>query len=266
MHVAGALTLVVLSNSSTIPGHDVHPARAAVPEQRVDVRRFVFIATDMPRTGAGGGGGGNRQPGPIRRAEGIGSDRITLRVAKPPTAAPAVDRERPESAEERSALPSVLLEAKPLASGSVEQVGLPTGGVTFGTSTGSGSGGGVGTGIGTGIGPGQGPGVGPGSGGGTGGGVYRPGGVVTMPRVVTEVKPTYTNDALQQRLQGTVVLELVVTRDGRPSQIRVIQSLDPEGLDERAVAAAAQWRFEPGRLAGAPVDVLVTIMLDFRIR
>jgi len=89
---------------------------------------------------------------------------------------------------------------------------------------------------------------------------------VTAPRVVTEVKPTYTNEALLRKIQGTVVLELIVTRDGTPSHIQVVQSLDPEGLDEQAVAAASRWRFEPGRLAGAPVDVVVTIMLDFWIR
>jgi protein TonB len=67
-------------------------------------------------------------------------------------------------------------------------------------------------------------------------------------------------------IQGTVVLEAVVTVDGCPSRIRVIRSLDRGGLDEEAVAAVAQWRFEPGRLADAPVDVLVTIMLDFSVR
>jgi TonB family protein len=87
-------------------------------------------------------------------------------------------------------------------------------------------------------------------GGGIGGGVHKPGGAVTAPRVITEVKPTYTDDALLHKIQGTVVLELVVTGDGRPSQIRVVRSLDPGGLDEQAVAAAAQWRFEPGRVRG----------------
>jgi protein TonB len=96
--------------------------------------------------------------------------------------------------------------------------------------------------------------------------VYRTGGTVTAPRVITEVKPTYTTAALLQRIQGTVVLELVVTRDGCASQIRVIRSLDPGGLDREAVAATAQWRFEPGRLGGVPVDVLVNVMLDFMIR
>ena len=165
-----------------------------------------------------------------------------------------------------TALPRVLLDAEPLASGNIEQIGLPVGGVSFGTSTGPGSGGGVGEGVGTGIGPGRGPGIGPGSGGGTGGGVYRPGGAVTAPRVIKEVKPTYTNEALSQKIQGTVVLELVVRADGQPSEIRVIRPLDPGGLDEQAIIAASQWRFQPGRLAGRPVDVLVTVMLDFWIR
>jgi TonB family protein len=60
-------------------------------------------------------------------------------------------------------------------------------------------------------------------------------------------------------------LELVVTRDGLPSNIRITQSLDPRGLDEQAIGAVRQWRFAPGRLGGTPVDVLVTVVLDFSI-
>jgi TonB family protein len=159
-----------------------------------------------------------------------------------------------------------VLDAKPLASGSFDQIGLPTAAMLSGTSTGAGSGGGVGTGIGTGVGSGRGPGLGPGTGGGTGGGVYRPGGSVSAPRVIKEVKPTYTAEAFRNIIQGTVVLEVIVTSDGCPSQIRVVRSLDRGGLDDEAVSAVAQWRFDPGRLAGAPVDVLVTIMVDFAIR
>jgi periplasmic protein TonB len=133
-------------------------------------------------------------------------------------------------------------------------------------STGPGAGGGVGTGSGTGIGSGRGPGLGAGSGGGTGGGIYRPGGAVSAPRLIKEVKPKYTPEALRDRIQGTVVLEAVVSGDGCATRIQVVRSLDVGGLDEEAVAAVAQWRFEPGRLAGAPVDVLVVIMLDFSLR
>ena len=56
-----------------------------------------------------------------------------------------------------------------------------------------------------------------------------------------------------------------MTAEGRPIDIRVVRSLEP-GLDEEAIVAVRQWRFEPGRLAGGVVDVAVTIVLDFQIR
>ena len=202
---------------------------------------------------------------PSRAGRRLGLDHPSSAKRAAATAAPVTAASAP-AVEDVPPLPSIVLDAKPLASGLFDQIGLPAGGVMSGTSTGPGSGGGVGTGIGTGIGSGRGPGLGPGSGGGTGGGVYRPGGAVSGPRLINEVKPKYTSEALRNRIQGTVVLEAVVSGDGCTSQIRVVRSLDRGGLDEEAVAAVAQWRFEPGRLAGAPVDVLVTIMLDFSVR
>jgi protein TonB len=163
-------------------------------------------------------------------------------------------------------LQALVLDAKPLASGTEEQLGLPMGGVSIGTSLGPGTGGGVGEGVGTGIGPGRGPGLGDGSGGGTGGLAYRAGGSVTSPHVILEVKPTYTNRAMLDRIEGSVMLELIVRADGIPTNIRVTRSLDPDGLDGEAVRAASQWRFEPGRLNGTPVDVVVSIQIDFHIR
>jgi periplasmic protein TonB len=238
----------------------------SAPTAVEDVRHLVFLAPALPRLGGGGGGGGNQQAGPIRRAQGVGADAVTLRVRKPsPPAIPPPTAASPAAADVPS-LASLVLDAKPLASGLFDQVGLPTAPMFAGTSTGPGSGGGVGTGTGTGIGSGRGPGLGPGSGGGTGGGLYRPGGAVSAPRVIKDVKPRYPNEALRRLLQGTVIVELVVTSEGLPSQIRVIRSLDPGGLDDEAVAAVTQWRFEPGRLSGKPVDVMVTIMLDFWIR
>jgi len=71
--------------------------------------------------------------------------------------------------------------------------------------------------------------------------------------------------ALERRIQGTVVLELVVRTDGRPTDIRVIRSLEA-GLDLQAIIVAREWRFEPGRLGGRPVDVQVVLMIDFWIR
>ena len=263
------MTLVVMAaviGTTSAPGIDVRRADWISDQQRPDVRHFVFLAPELPRPGRGGGGGGNQRPDPIRRAQGVGADTITLRVRKePPPTAPVTTAAAP-AVVDVPPIPSIVLDAKPLASGLFDQIGLPTGGVMSGTSTGPGSGGGVGIGSGTGMGSGRGPGFGPGSGGGTGGGIYRAGGAVSAPRLIKEVKPKYTSEALVNSLQGTVVLEVVVTEDGCASQIRIVRSLDAGGLDEEAVAAVAQWRFEPGRLGGAPVDVLVTIMLDFAIR
>jgi protein TonB len=84
--------------------------------------------------------------------------------------------------------------------------------------------------------------------------------------VLLQVKPTYTAEALRAKMQGSVFLEAIVQADGTPRDIRVIRSLDPIGLDRQAVLAVEQWRFGPGRLNGVPVDVLVTIVLDFNIR
>ena len=260
------ITLVVIAaliESRLARGIAPGRAEPMIDQQRPDVPRLVFLAPEMPLTGRGGGGGGNQRQGPISRAQGEGTDTITLRVRKrPPPAAPA----SAPAVDDVPPLASVLLDAKPLASGLFDQIGMPTGAVMSSTSTGPGSGGGAGTGSGTGMGSGHGPGFGPGSGGGTGGGVYRAGGTVSSPRVIKEVRPKYTNEALVNKIQGTVVLEAVVTREGYASQIRVVRSLDAGGLDEEAVAAVAQWRFEAGRLADAPVDVLVTIVLSFSLR
>ena len=184
---------------------------------------------------------------------------MTLRIAKPIAAVESPADGAPE-------LPGVLLDARPLASGSADQAGLPIGGVSYGTSLGTGTGGGIGTGHGTGIGSGIGPGVGAGSGGGMGGGFYRAGtGGVSAPTVIREVRPTYPAEALRLRIQGSVVLSLVVTSEGLPANISVVRSLSSD-LDEAAVEAVEQWRFTPGRRGGTPVNVLVTVALDFAIR
>jgi TonB family protein len=128
---------------------------------------------------------------------------------------------------------------------------------------GEGTGGGFGNGEGTGSGDGVGPGVGPGSGGGTGGGVYRPGGGVTAPSVLTQVLPTYPEDAVRLRTQGSVTLQLIVRRNGIPDSIRVVHPLDRGPLDREAERVVRLWRFRPGTRNGVPVDVLVTVIVDF---
>jgi protein TonB len=125
----------------------------------------------------------------------------------------------------------------------------------------------LGSGVGTGAGPGRGSGIGDGFGGGTGGGAYRPGNGVMLPKLLRDVKPQYTADAMRAKVQGTVIVECVVLPDGSVGKVEVIKSLDSTfGLDQEAIKAAKQWKFVPGTRFGEPVAVLVTIELTFTLR
>jgi TonB family protein len=76
--------------------------------------------------------------------------------------------------------------------------------------------------------------------------------------------PAYSQEAMQQKIQGTVKIEAVVAADGTVDRARVVESLDKiYGLDEAAIAAARRWTFEPGTLNGQPVPVLVSLMMEF---
>ena len=218
-----------------------------------------IVWLDVPGPGGGGGGGGNERPEPIKKAELKGQDKITVPVEKPK----AIDepKEKPETPVQNLTIP-----AQTLASADLAQAGAIEG-IPDSNSLGLGREGGAGTGVGTGIGPGQGSGLGPGWGGGTGGGAYRPGNGVLTPRLLQEVKPQYTAQAMRAKIQGEVLLECVVQTDGSVGNIRVVRSLDSTfGLDQEAIKAARQWRFAPGTRQGQPVPVLVTIAIAFTLR
>lgn len=255
--VLHGLAAVVLTTLTLVPGAAGRrlETNSTAPEV-VQVPRMVFL--QVPGPGGGGGGGGNRSPSPPSRAENIGRDRLTLPVARRVRAASSPADATPSHV--------VTLDAIPLASGVAYRIGVPSAAPSLGFSQGPGVGGGVGGGTGTGIGSGIGPGAGPGAGGGIGGGVYYPGNGVTAPTLRSQVRPNYTSEAMQRKIQGTVVLEMIVGSDGVPYNVRVRRSLDPAGLDEEAVRAAKEWRFNPGRLGEIPVDVLVVLMIDFHIR
>ena len=132
-------------------------------------------------------------------------------------------------------------------------------------SAGPGSGGGAGSGSGTGLGEGDGAGIGPGTGGGTGGGPYRPGSGIDPPSLLREVKPSYTDEGRRQGVEGDVVLEIVVRRDGTVGDVKVLRRLGA-GLDQKATDAVRQWRFAPARRQGAPIDVIVDVAVEFKLR
>src|SRR5207247_8999202 len=188
---------------------------------------------NQPGPGGGGGGGGNRMKEPPRKAELPGKDKITVPVSKPPKLEMQEAKKEPDPVAQLNVPAKSLAAAQDSLPGAIEAPqGPPT------TSQGSGSNGGAGSGTGSGIGPGSGSGLGRGSGGGTGGGVYRPGNGVTLPRVLREVKPQYTSDAMRAKVQGMVLLECVVKPDGSVGDVHVVRSLDSTfGLDQEGCTA-----------------------------
>jgi protein TonB len=94
--------------------------------------------------------------------------------------------------------------------------------------------------------------------------VYRVGNGVTAPRVLSKVDPDYTPSARDAKISGTVLLSMTIGSDGVPSDMKVVRSLDP-GLDEKAMAAVQQWKFQPGAKDGKAVSVKATIEVNFRL-
>jgi periplasmic protein TonB len=271
---AAALAILLIVTGAPAKEAAMRPPAAEPP-------RLIFVATPGP--GGGGGGGGLRQPEPPPRARLEG--RATLRSPVPPPRrvaerAPQPRRpltppvrprpvERPVDPPSAPAaptpMPQVVAPVATIASDETDRAGVLADAASDAASHGPGSGGGVGTGAGTGIGEGDGSGIGPGSGGGTGGGPYRPGSGITPPSLLREVKPDYTQEARRRGVEGDVVVEVIVRADGSVGQVRLLNGLGA-GLDERAIDAVRQWRFSPAHRHGTPVDVVVEIAVEFKLR
>ena len=184
--------------------------------------------------------------------------KFALRQFTPPTA--VVSNPDPKLAMEPTLIgpPDVKLPNANLA-----QYGDPLGRIGV-ASNGPGVGGGIGSGKGGGIGTGLGPGFGPGEGGGIGGGVFRVGGGVSAPTLLSKVEPEYSEEARKAKYQGVVLLYVEVDPSGKAVNIRVLHSLGL-GLDEKAMEAVRKWRFRPGVKDGRPVTVQAQIEVNFRL-
>ncbi len=106
-------------------------------------------------------------------------------------------------------------------------------------------------------------------------GKYHVGDGVSPPKLLYLVDPEYTDQARHKRLQGKVVVSLTVDTKGKPQDVRVLHSLSETvdkklraaavGLDESAVKAVKQYRFDPALFQGKPVSVETTVEVSYRI-
>jgi TonB family protein len=87
---------------------------------------------------------------------------------------------------------------------------------------------------------------------------------VPIPKKQKHVQPVYPQEALEQGLRGIVILDLVIDTEGRVAEMHIIRSIP--GLDEAALAAARQWRYEPVKVDGRPVSVRVTVPITFALK
>lgn len=253
-----ALHLALISGLIAYSLWPHHPAEQQ-KQQIVDLVApdiSVYQPVIKPQEMGGGGGGGDRAKveAPAGKLPKVAREQFT-----PP--AVVMRNNKPKLPVE----PSVVLPPEiKLASANVPTLGLPMSKIEGPASNGIGSGSGIGSGMGGGVGSGIGAGVGPGEGGGTGGGIYRIGGSVSPPRVLYQPDPEYTEEARKAKYQGVCVIWLIVGPDGHPRDVRVARTLGM-GLDQKAIEAVRQWKFDPAKKDGKPVAVQLNVEVNFRL-
>lgn len=106
---------------------------------------------------------------------------------------------------------------------------------------------------------------------------YKPGQGASMPVLISQTAPNYTRDAQVARLEGALVLAVVIDGKGRISQARVVsgqlvqganrtETNEDLGLGEQALKAVKKWKFKPGEKDGKPVSVMANVVVNFRLK
>jgi len=93
----------------------------------------------------------------------------------------------------------------------------------------------------------------------------RIGGNVEAAKLITKVQPIYPESAKAAGAQGSVLLHAVVSKDGRPYSLQVLNSQVNPDLARAAVEAVSQWRYQPTLLNGEPVEIDTVITVNFTL-
>jgi protein TonB len=223
----------------------IHPGTPITPRMpKVEDLPLIF-------SGQNGGGGGNFDPLPSTRGTPPRASLDTQIV--PPTV--IVPKEMPKLPVKETVVAAPELKFPPS-----EQIGDPNSKFSRWLSNGPGGPGGIGDGCCDGIGSSAGPHVGNGP-----PGIYPAGrGGVTVPEVIFNPEPAFSEEARKVKHQGIVLLLVVVGKDGHTYDIKVAQSLGM-GLDEKAIEAVNRWRFRPATKDGEPVSAQIAVQVDFRL-
>jgi protein TonB len=92
----------------------------------------------------------------------------------------------------------------------------------------------------------------------------RIGGNIKSPAKIYDVRPVYPPIALQARVTGVVILEVVIDADGNVAEGWVLRSIPL--LDQAALDAVKEWKYRPTLLNGTPVPVIMTVAVNFNLQ
>lgn len=86
----------------------------------------------------------------------------------------------------------------------------------------------------------------------------------TEPVVASRAMPSYPAAARARGTEGTVILRVIVRKDGSVDDVNVLRD-QPNGLGDAAAEAVRNWRFRPATYQGQPIDVYYTVTVNFRL-
>jgi TonB family protein len=95
-------------------------------------------------------------------------------------------------------------------------------------------------------------------------GALRVGGSISAPKKIKDARPIYPEDARAAGVQGIVIVEAVIGKDGKVETATVLRGIPM--LDQAALDAVRQWEFTPTFVNGAPVSVIVTMTVNFTLQ
>jgi len=89
-------------------------------------------------------------------------------------------------------------------------------------------------------------------------------GEVAQANLIRKVQPVYPAAAKAARVQGTVLLQVVILKDGTMGEITVAESPSSD-LSQASLEAVRQWRYRPTLLNGQPIEVLTYVIINFTL-
>ena len=91
----------------------------------------------------------------------------------------------------------------------------------------------------------------------------RVGGDIKEPKKIKDAKPVYPPLAQTAKISGIVIIEAIIAKDGSIRDAKILRGMPM--LNDAALEAVRQWRYTPTTLNGVPVEVVMTVTVNFTL-